>query len=75
MPILRVSPWEFSSIRKNANDLTPGEFDEWMLAKWPHLRNHFFEQVDIVVDYENGTPPAVWETVERPVYILVLIPK
>lgn len=71
MVTLRVSPWEYSSIRKNAYDLTEGEFIQWMLEKWPFLINHQYEQIDIVVDYENGSPASVWDSVASPHYVLV----
>ena len=80
MPILRVSPWEFSSLRKNANDLTPSEFHEWLFARYPYLRNlpletHDAVEIKVVVDWESDAPPAVLETAELPTYVLVLKPR
>jgi hypothetical protein len=58
MAKLRVSPWEYSAIRKNAFDMTEGEFVRWMLEKWPLLSNHAFEPIDIVVDWGSGAIPT-----------------
>ena len=69
MATLRVSPWEYSAIRKNGNDLTEAEFIGWMLEKWPFLRDHLYEEIEVVVDFENGDEPFVWDTVQ-PRYIL-----
>jgi hypothetical protein len=69
MATLRVSPWEYSAIRKNANDMTEAEFVVWMLGKWPFLSEHRYEEIEVVVDYENGDAPSVWDTIQ-PSYIL-----
>jgi hypothetical protein len=69
MATLRVSPWDYSAIRKNAYDKTEAEFIGWMLEKWPFLRDHLYEEIEVVVDYENGDEPSVWDTV-KPRYIL-----
>jgi hypothetical protein len=59
---LHVTPWEFSAIRKNAYDLTEDDFIQWMLEKWPFLRNYRdpltgkFEEITVVVDWEE--PPS-----------------
>jgi hypothetical protein len=55
---LHVTPWEFSAIRKHANDLTEDEFIQWMLENWPFLRNYRdpltgkFEEIKVIVDWE-----------------------
>jgi hypothetical protein len=67
---LRVTPWEYSGIMKNAADKTEGEFVEWLLEKYPVLHNHLFEIIEVVVDYENGSDPAVWQTVDFSSYVL-----
>lgn len=67
---LHVTPWEYSAIVKNAADKTEGEFIQWMLERWPFLRDHLYEQIEVVVDYGNGTPASVWSTIE-PSYVLV----
>ena len=67
---LRVTPWEYSAIRKNAADKTEGEFISWMLENYPFLRAHLYEQIDLVVDYENGNATATWNTLEFNKYIL-----
>ena len=69
MATLRVSPWDYSAIRKNANDKTEVEFIGWVLEKWPFLRDHLSEEIKVVVDYENGDDPSVWDTIQ-PHYIL-----
>ena len=67
---LRVTPWEYSAIRKNAADKTEGEFISWMLESYPFLRAHLYEQIDLVVDYKNGDATATWNTLEFSKYIL-----
>jgi len=69
MSTLRVSPWEYSAIRKNGEDLTEAELIGWKLEKWPFLRDHLYEEIEVVVDFENGDEPSVWDTVQ-PHYIL-----
>lgn len=69
---LTVSPWEYSAIVKNANDLTPGEFIEWMLEKFPFLGRHVYQQIDIVVDYGNGAKAWRWSTT-APTFVLNLV--
>ena len=71
MATLSVSPWEYSAIRKNANDKTEAEFVAWMLEKWPSLRDHLYEEIELVVDYENGDEPSVWDTIQ-PRYVLAI---
>jgi hypothetical protein len=73
MATLRVSPWEYSTIRKNANDQTEAEFIGWMLEKWPHLSDHLYEKIEVVVDYGTGDEPVVWDTI-HPHYILSIRP-
>jgi len=70
MPTLRVSPWDYSSIVKNGHDMTEGEFVEWVLSKWPNLRDHLYEKIEVEVDI--GVPPVVWQTIQLPTYVLVL---
>lgn len=71
---LRVTPWEYSAIRKNAADKTEGEFIQWMLDSWPFLRQHLYEPINVIVDYENGEATAVWNTIEFSKYILSIRP-
>lgn len=68
MATLRVSPWEYSEIRKNANDKTEIEFIGWVLEKWPFLVEHLREEIEVVVDWGSGDEPT-GESIQ-PRYIL-----
>lgn len=70
MATLRVSLWEYSSIVKNARDLTGDEFLRWALEKWPSLGEHLHERIDIVVDHGDGTPAVAWQSVVFPAFVL-----
>jgi hypothetical protein len=70
MATLRVSPWDYGAIRKNAQDMTEGEFVAWMLERWPSLRDHAYESVDVVVDWGGGGEPTGEAIPPRPSYIL-----
>jgi len=50
--------------------MTEGEFVEWVLSKWPNLRDHLYEKIEVEVDI--GVPPVVWQTIQLPTYVLVL---
>jgi hypothetical protein len=74
MATLRVSPWDYSTIRKNAKDKTEDEFATWMLEKWPDLRNHVSEQVEVEVDWGGGAEPTGEVIPSRASYILSIRP-